>query len=130
MIAVCAAATALITAGILVGGGLGKFLIILGLLGNHTWLAATFVRWWRQAPDTHRRIMLAATGAYLLGWVVLRTVAGPFAAWALGLAGLGFFGLMGAVFLTTGYLTVRHGRREQAAIAAIEATRHRRELSR
>lgn len=129
MSALSALTAALSFAGLLIGGAWGTFVTVLALLANLAWLGATFVRWWRQAPDTHRRVMLAATSAYGLGWVILRAIAGPFAAWALGLAGIGFFAVMGAVFYATGFLTVHHARREQAAIAAIEATR-RRELTR
>jgi hypothetical protein len=127
--ALSAITAAFLVAGLFIGGAWGTAVTVLALLANLAWLAATFVRWWRQASDNHRRAMLAATGAYLVGWLAIRAAAGPFAAWALGLAGIGFFGLMGGVFLATGALTVHHANREQAAIVAIEASRHRRELS-
>jgi hypothetical protein len=127
--ALAAFAAAFLLAGLLVGGGWGTVLTVVSLLVNLGWLAVTFLRWWWQATVSHRRIMLATIGLYVVGWIAVRGAVGPFAAWALGLAGIGFFALMATVFVSTGYLAAHHAKRAQAAIAAIEAGR-RQEITR
>ncbi|MDQ7905513.1 hypothetical protein RB614_13365 [Phytohabitans sp. ZYX-F-186] len=117
MIALCAAATALITAGICVGGGWGTALIVLGLVGNHAWLTVTLVRWWQRASYRARLTLFATTTAYVTGWFVIRVAAGPVAAWVLAMAGIGYAATVGGVLAATGYLATHHAKATQHAIA-------------
>jgi hypothetical protein len=117
MIALCAAATALLLAGLLAGGFLGKVLIVVALLGNLAWLTVTFVKWWRLASDRARLIVFAATVAYVVAWFVIRVAAGPLAAWVLGLGFVGYVGTVTGALMTTGYLAAHHAKSTQHAIA-------------
>lgn len=116
MIVLCAFATALATAGILVGDVGGKLLAVAGVLGNMAWLAVTFVRWWRQASHRTRLTVFAATVAYVAAWFVVRVAAGPLAAWVLGLGFVGYVSTVTAALMATGWVAAGHAKATQLAI--------------
>jgi hypothetical protein len=117
MIGLCAASSALITAGILVDGALGMLLLALGLAANFTWLGLTFVKWWRLASYRTRLIVFASTVAYVVAWFVIRVAAGPLAAWVLGMGFVGYVAVVTGALATTGYLAAHHAKTTQHAIA-------------
>lgn len=118
MTALCAFATALLFAGLMIDGWPGTALLVLALAGNIGWLVVTFVRWWKRAPEQHRRIVLTVTVMYGACWFTIRATAGSLAAWVLGFAAIGYVATVSGVLVTTGYLAAQHAKVAQHAIAS------------
>lgn len=118
MTALVAAGSAFIGAGIAVGGGWGMFLIVVGEIVNCVAVVATVVKWWRRAPDRHRRIVWTVTVVYGAAWLAIRITAGSLAAWVLGFAAIGYVGTVTAVLMVTGRLAASHANAVQHAIAS------------